>query len=397
MPSGAGRGSRGCSPASRASTRTRARSPTSTRTCSAKARSSARASTTSTRSTRRSAAGFPENRILSHDLLEGAYARAGLVSDVMLFEDYPSRYAADVSRRHRWIRGDWQIARVAARPRARRPDGRRAKQPDLAAVALEDPRQPAAQPRAGRADCCLLLAGVDRPGRRWFATLVVAGILLLPGLLTRSATCCRPTEDLPPRHHTRRLRRRAASCVAAFDARFLPYDAYLSLDAIVRTGVRRAVTHPASCWNGRRRATPSGSGARQSGRPYRAMWVAPAIAAGAGGGWPPGRRRCCGPPPADRAAGSCRPGRLVDQPARLRPTRPKLTPIRRCLPRTTARARPGGSSRRSSAPRTTGCRPTTSRRIRRRGSRTARRRPTSGCRCWRTWPRTTSATSRPAR
>ena len=54
---------------------------------------------------------FPENRILSHDLLEGCYARAGLLSDVLLYEEYPSRYSADVSRRHRWIRGDWQIAR----------------------------------------------------------------------------------------------------------------------------------------------------------------------------------------------------------------------------------------------------------------------------------------------
>ena len=53
---------------------------------------------------------FPENRILSHDLLEGCYARAALLSDVQLYEEYPSRYSADVSRRHRWIRGDWQIA-----------------------------------------------------------------------------------------------------------------------------------------------------------------------------------------------------------------------------------------------------------------------------------------------
>src|SRR5439155_23598381 len=53
---------------------------------------------------------FPENRILSHDLLEGAYARSGLISDVLLFEDYPAVYPADVSRRYRWIRGDWQIA-----------------------------------------------------------------------------------------------------------------------------------------------------------------------------------------------------------------------------------------------------------------------------------------------
>ena len=54
---------------------------------------------------------FPENRMLSHDLLEGCYARAGLLSDVQLYEEYPSSYSADVSRRHRWIRGDWQIVR----------------------------------------------------------------------------------------------------------------------------------------------------------------------------------------------------------------------------------------------------------------------------------------------
>ncbi|HEX2797369.1 MAG TPA: hypothetical protein VHN38_09810, partial [Immundisolibacter sp.] len=72
---------------------------------------------------------FPDNRILSHDLLEGCYARAGLLSDVQLYEDYPARYSADVNRRHRWIRGDWQLAgwlrrRVPGpqgRPRERNP------------------------------------------------------------------------------------------------------------------------------------------------------------------------------------------------------------------------------------------------------------------------------------
>lgn len=53
---------------------------------------------------------FPENRILSHDLLEGSYVRSGLLTDVQLFEDYPETYWTDVSRRHRWVRGDWQIA-----------------------------------------------------------------------------------------------------------------------------------------------------------------------------------------------------------------------------------------------------------------------------------------------
>ncbi len=53
---------------------------------------------------------FPENRILSHDLLEGAYCRSGLITDVQLYEEYPSNYILDMQRRHRWIRGDWQIA-----------------------------------------------------------------------------------------------------------------------------------------------------------------------------------------------------------------------------------------------------------------------------------------------
>ncbi len=53
---------------------------------------------------------FPENTILSHDLLESCHARSALISDVEFYEDYPSRYHVDVDRRHRWMRGDWQIA-----------------------------------------------------------------------------------------------------------------------------------------------------------------------------------------------------------------------------------------------------------------------------------------------
>ncbi len=52
---------------------------------------------------------FPRNALLSHDLIEGAYARAGLVSDVEVIDDYPSHYSAYNRRKHRWLRGDWQI------------------------------------------------------------------------------------------------------------------------------------------------------------------------------------------------------------------------------------------------------------------------------------------------
>ena len=63
---------------------------------------------------------FPDNRLLSHDLIEGCYARSGLINDLELFEGVPSRLLADINRRHRWIRGDWQIAswlRTVAFPR----------------------------------------------------------------------------------------------------------------------------------------------------------------------------------------------------------------------------------------------------------------------------------------
>ena len=52
---------------------------------------------------------FPRNSLLSHDLIEGAYARAGLTSDIAVIEDYPSHYSSYSRRKHRWLRGDWQI------------------------------------------------------------------------------------------------------------------------------------------------------------------------------------------------------------------------------------------------------------------------------------------------
>ncbi|HLI85084.1 MAG TPA: glucoamylase family protein [Bryobacteraceae bacterium] len=54
---------------------------------------------------------FPENALLSHDLIEGAYARAGLVSDIEVIDDYPSHFSSYNRRKHRWVRGDWQILR----------------------------------------------------------------------------------------------------------------------------------------------------------------------------------------------------------------------------------------------------------------------------------------------
>ncbi len=51
----------------------------------------------------------PDNSLLSHDLFEGAFARAGLASDIQVIEEYPTRHDVDARRQHRWVRGDWQL------------------------------------------------------------------------------------------------------------------------------------------------------------------------------------------------------------------------------------------------------------------------------------------------
>ena len=53
---------------------------------------------------------LPENRILSHDLLEGNYLRCGMLSDIVLLDTFPNKYISYLERENRWIRGDWQIA-----------------------------------------------------------------------------------------------------------------------------------------------------------------------------------------------------------------------------------------------------------------------------------------------
>ncbi len=60
---------------------------------------------------------IPENRVLSHDLLEGGFLRAGLLSDIELIDHHPARFSAFQRRQHRWVRGDWQLL-MWLRPKA---------------------------------------------------------------------------------------------------------------------------------------------------------------------------------------------------------------------------------------------------------------------------------------
>ena len=54
---------------------------------------------------------IPENTVLSHDLLEGNYLRAGLCTDILVLDGYPAKYSSYITRLSRWTRGDWQIIR----------------------------------------------------------------------------------------------------------------------------------------------------------------------------------------------------------------------------------------------------------------------------------------------
>ncbi|NEX22798.1 cyclic beta 1-2 glucan synthetase [Thiorhodococcus mannitoliphagus] len=220
---------------------------------------------------------FPENRILSHDLLEGCYARSGLLSDVQFYEDYPASYRADASRRHRWIRGDWQIARWLL-PRVPGRDGRACRNP-LSALSrwkLADNLRRSLVPPAMTLLFVLGWTATASPGL-W--TLAVLGILLIPSVLTSLLALLQKSGDVRWRHHLatafRAARREGAQVV--FMLVCLPFEALCSLDAMARTLWRMGVSHRGLLeWTSSGDVDVSGQGMRPF---YRLMWIAPALAA----------------------------------------------------------------------------------------------------------------------
>ena len=202
---------------------------------------------------------FPDNRILSHDLLEGCYARAGLLSDVQLYEEYPSRYSADVSRRHRWIRGDWQIARWVL-PGVPGPDARLQKNP-LSMLSRWKIFDNLRRSLTAAALTLLLLLGWTVLPSAWFWTLAVIGIILIPSLIASALNVLQKPGDVTLGQHLAAAVRSAGRhfVQAAFTLVCLPYEAFFSLDAMVRTVWRMLITHKRLLqWN------PSGDSDRNS-------------------------------------------------------------------------------------------------------------------------------------
>jgi cellobiose phosphorylase len=221
---------------------------------------------------------LPENRILSHDLVEGCFARSGLLSDTQLYEDYPATYAADVSRRHRWIRGDWQVASWLL-PRA--PGvGTRGQPNRLSGLSRWKIVDNLRRSLVSTALLGLLLLG-------WFAlpqasawTALVLATLATPAVVTVLQGALRRPDDALPLAHLAVVLRSGLRALghALFELACLPFDADFSLDAILRTCYRVLVSKTRLLqWTASGELeSPRGRGIAGS---LRAMWVAPATAA----------------------------------------------------------------------------------------------------------------------
>jgi len=187
---------------------------------------------------------FPENLILSHDLVESGFARSALVTDVELHEDHPASFAAEMSRRHRWIRGDWQIAGWLL-PRVLGPSGKRAPN-TLTALAwwkiFDNLRRSLAPPAL-----FLLLAGgwaLAIPALTGFWTLFALLLLLLPvGVASLAELIRKPRERAWVVHLgvTRRsVGRQMAEATLSLCT--LPYRMVVHLDAILVSAGRMPFT-----------------------------------------------------------------------------------------------------------------------------------------------------------
>ena len=178
-----------------------------------------------------------ESSVLSHDLLEGIFARAGLVSDVEVFEDFPSRYDVAASRQHRWARGDWQLLPwIIANKLTTGGDLGQTDIPLLGRWKLTDNLR-----RTLSAPASLLALVVG-----WFllppvATLLWSGFVLFPLLLTAFlpllARVIPHRSGITTGSHFRALRfdLRIALLQFGLQVALLAHQAWLMADAIVRT------------------------------------------------------------------------------------------------------------------------------------------------------------------
>jgi cellobiose phosphorylase len=185
---------------------------------------------------------FPENTLLSHDLIEGNYARAGLATDVIVYDDYPTRYLTYTRRKHRWIRGDWQLL-PWLRSRVPGPEGVEPNRLSLLSrwKIIDNLRRSTVE----LAQLAFLVVGWTLlPGSPLQWTLLGIGAIAAPWIVSLLLALVRPPLDKSWRAYYAAVGRDLVTSIqqVALAIVFLPHQAWASADAILRTLWRLAVS-----------------------------------------------------------------------------------------------------------------------------------------------------------
>jgi cyclic beta-1,2-glucan synthetase len=220
---------------------------------------------------------FQENRILSHDLLEGCYTRSGLISDVLLYEENPSVYSDDVKRHHRWIRGDWQIGAWML-PFVTNNAGHLTnnKLSGLSRWKIFDNIRRSLLPLSL---VLLLLLGWSALPFPWLWTLTVTCIILLPVLTAAGWQLVNKPKDLNFSSHFFEVGISVRDILLRFmfGIAVLPFEAYRYTDAVLRTNWRMIVSGKKLLeWTPS--ATISNHGDKGLWPVYLSMWISPFLA-----------------------------------------------------------------------------------------------------------------------
>ena len=183
---------------------------------------------------------IPENHLLSHDLFEAIQGSCGLVTDIVLFEDYPPHYLAYTDRMHRWVRGDWQLlpwlgSRVPTRTHGR-------VRSTLSLIdrwrIIDNLRRSLVAP----ASLILLLSGwLLLPGSPLAWMFFALAPYLMPILLNSISEIRRQFRNQDSNVITRSIR--LAALRSLFEIIFLPHESWIALDAIATTLTRLYFTH----------------------------------------------------------------------------------------------------------------------------------------------------------
>jgi cyclic beta-1,2-glucan synthetase len=184
-----------------------------------------------------------EGTLLSHDLFEGIFARAGVVSDIEVVEEFPARYDVAAARQHRWARGDWQLLPwLLGRRDAADRDRRHSALPLLGHWKMFDNLRRTLSPPASFA---ALVLGWTLPVHAAVWTAFILTTIALPALLPVVAALVPARAGVTARSHLRALGKDSLLALGriVLQIAFLPHQAWLMLDAISRTLFRLIVSH----------------------------------------------------------------------------------------------------------------------------------------------------------